>query len=69
MAKDQLNSAEVALLVAVFLKFVWTVTVISVTTYLVFWKGHSGWWYLLALILCGSGSSSSDGDKPKGRKG
>jgi len=21
-------------------------------SYLVFWKGHSGWWFLLAIVLC-----------------
>jgi len=28
--------------------------VLGMTTYLVFWQGHSGWWYLLALLLMSS---------------
>lgn len=41
-----------------FLEFTWTVLVFSVTTYLVFWKGHSGWWYLLALLLASASLST-----------
>ena len=26
---------------------------ISGCAYLVFWKGHSGWWFLLTLVLLG----------------
>jgi hypothetical protein len=29
----------------------WDVFVIAGTSYLVFWEGHSGWWYLLAFCL------------------
>lgn len=29
----------------------WRATVLGVCTYLVFWMGHSGWWYLLAVVL------------------
>ena len=31
--------------------FVWIVTCIGMTTYLVFWQGHSGWWFALAVFL------------------
>ena len=31
--------------------YLWGALVIGMTTYLVFWEGHSGWWYLLAMIL------------------
>lgn len=32
----------------------WYVLIMAGCTYLVFWKDHSGAWYLLAIILCGS---------------
>lgn len=35
-----------------FLSFSWDALVFGITTYLVFWQGHSGWWYLLATFLC-----------------
>lgn len=22
------------------------------TAYIVFWKGHSGWWFLLTIVFC-----------------
>lgn len=30
---------------------VWNVIVLVGTAYIVFWKKHSGWWFLLAVIL------------------
>ncbi len=30
---------------------IWNLTLLIGTTYLVFWKGHSGWWFLFMLIL------------------
>lgn len=33
------------------LGFIWSAGVLCGTTYLVFWRGESGAWYLLALIL------------------
>ena len=32
-------------------ELVWNVLVISGCGYAVFYQGHSGWWFLLALIL------------------
>lgn len=32
--------------------FAWDVLVFGTTTYLVFWKGESGWWFALAILLC-----------------
>jgi hypothetical protein len=43
---------------AFLLILLWNAIVLGVTTYLVFWMGHSGWWYLLALILIGNATSS-----------
>ena len=31
---------------------IWDMFVIGGTAYIVFWKGHSAWWFLLALVLC-----------------
>ena len=33
------------------LSFLWAVVIIVGCTYLVFWKGVSAWWYVLALAL------------------
>lgn len=27
--------------------------ILGVTAYAVFWLGYSGWWFLLAILLCG----------------
>ncbi len=32
--------------------FLWDSLVMGTTTYLVFWQGHSGWWYALAILMC-----------------
>ncbi len=34
------------------MSFIWAIGIIGGCTYLVFWKEASGWWYLLALLLC-----------------
>jgi hypothetical protein len=33
---------------------VWDCGIIAATGYLVFWKGHSGWWFLVAMIIAGT---------------
>ena len=40
------NCIIVSLLVVAYDAFI-----ISGCAYLVFWKGHSGWWFLLAVVL------------------
>jgi len=32
-------------------EWIWGASVIAGTSYLVFWEGHSGWWFLLAIFL------------------
>lgn len=51
MSKDAIR------LVALAFAYAWCVVVFGTCTYLVFWQGHSGWWFLLAFLLC-SGASS-----------
>lgn len=46
-----------AAVLIVFLLVAWRFVVLGTCTYLVFWQGHSGWWFLLAIVLCGGGSS------------
>jgi len=36
----------------VFIKLLYNVFIIGGTAYLVFWKGQSGWWFILAMIFC-----------------
>ena len=35
----------------ILLMMIWLVFIWSGTAYLVFWLGHSGWWFLLTSIL------------------
>lgn len=37
-------------------QFLFDASVLGFTAYVVFWKGRSGWWFLLAMILCSSES-------------
>ena len=30
---------------------IWEAATLGTCTYLVFWKGYSGWWFLLAILL------------------
>jgi hypothetical protein len=48
------NGIAAVLIVAILIA--WRVLVLGTCTYLVFWEGHSGWWFLLAILLC-AGSS------------
>ena len=35
----------------VFLHLLWDTLVFGTCTYVVFWLGQSGWWYLLAILI------------------
>ena len=61
-------------LIALFLILVWNAFVLVGTTYIVIWLDHSGWWFLLALLLLVSpvrasrwSSRQGDRDIPKKR--
>lgn len=34
--------------------------ILGTTAYVVFWLGHSGWWFLLALCLCGGSLETAE---------
>lgn len=53
-------SANTALLIAFLVRTTWIVAVFGVTTYLVFWKDASGWWFLLAVLLTAFGGRDSE---------
>lgn len=38
----------------IFCSLIWDIICVGGCTYLVFWRGHSGWWYILALAVCDS---------------
>lgn len=41
-----------AVLIAwIVVSFLWDVAVFGFTAYEVFWHDHSGWWFVLALVL------------------
>ena len=35
----------------------------GVFTYLIFWKGYSGWWYLMVLVLVGAAETENRKNK------
>lgn len=41
------------------LMWVWDAAIIGGIGYAVFVLGHSGWWFLLALMLCAGGKSKA----------
>jgi 4-hydroxybenzoate polyprenyltransferase len=41
-----------ALAVCLVCDFFWSVSILAACTYVVFWRDQSGWWYLVAIILC-----------------
>lgn len=41
------------LAVCLFCDMVWSLTILAACTYIVFWLGQSGWWFALAVFLCG----------------
>lgn len=46
---------------ALALVLAYNAAILGVCAYAVFWLGHSGWWFLLALILCAkAGSGKND---------
>jgi hypothetical protein len=34
---------------------VWDIGIMAGCAYIVFWKGQSGWWFLLAMFIAGGG--------------
>ena len=42
------------------LMYAWAAAVFGVTAYAVFWLGHSGWWFLVALIICGGSADLTE---------
>ena len=48
-------TSSIAAAIYVLCGYIWMVLCLGTCTYLVFWQGHSGAWYILAMILC-SGS-------------
>lgn len=34
------------------LAVLWDIAIFGATGYLVFWRGHSGWWFVIATISC-----------------
>lgn len=41
-----------AIIISIIIEFLWDSLVLGVTSYVVFWKGLSGWWFVLAIIFC-----------------
>jgi hypothetical protein len=39
---------------------VWDLGIIAGGAYVVFWRGRSGWWLLLALLITSAGGFSND---------
>lgn len=37
----------------------WNGAILVGTAYIVFWLGHSGWWWLLALVLMSASSGAN----------
>lgn len=42
-----MNNCQLLLILAI----IWNIFIIAGTSYIVFWKGESGWWFLLAILL------------------
>jgi hypothetical protein len=42
----------------------WDFFLIGGCAYLVFWRGQSGWWFLLAMILLATDSKDDESEKP-----
>lgn len=42
---------DAILIIWLFASFLWDILVFSTTTYVVFWKDRSGWWFVLAMAL------------------
>jgi hypothetical protein len=53
---------DMAATIYVLCAYLWAAACIGVCTYLVFWRDHSGWWYLLATFL-GSNSTAKNAAK------
>lgn len=48
-----MNKNDLLLAVWILSALTWDILVFATTTYLVFWRGHSGWWFILAVLLAG----------------
>lgn len=51
-----MNKLDKILLAITYLIYtiIWDVGIMGGCAYLVFWQGHSGWWFALAVIICSS---------------
>lgn len=47
---------DTLLVIWLVISLIWDIIVLGTCTYLVFFHGASGWWYVFAFILCGSSS-------------
>jgi len=46
------SKSDAVLIVWVIVSLLWDVLVSGTIAYVVFWRGRSGWWFLLLIILC-----------------
>jgi len=46
-----MQDGDAILIVWILSSFLWDVFVFAGIGYLVFWRGHSGWWFLFAALL------------------
>jgi hypothetical protein len=44
---------------------IWNLFIWSGTAYLVFWKGHSGVWFILTILMTGTIKDKCNTPKPK----
>lgn len=51
MEEVKTSPSDAVLIIWLIIAAIWDVAVIGITGYLVFWRGHSGWWFVVALIL------------------
>lgn len=56
MAQKELlvKDGDILLALWLFADLIWSVFVMGATAYIVFWRGHSGLWFLVAVALCAS---------------
>jgi hypothetical protein len=51
--------------IVVLLVLLYNAVILGFTAYVVFWMGHSGWWFLLAVLLLHSFKSKSEKEDDK----
>lgn len=49
-------------------QFMWAVIVLVGCSYVVFWKGQSGWWFVLAVALMGTRCRPSETEESQPRE-